>query len=112
MLDSEYIKEMEEWFAKDRSSNPFDEDIEIFVYDPEVILNDTKIYGEPFPEWMKEVANHFGERVKTESYDGILLGISYTYIDYYYIVQTPDGKKHYDSCVGHIEYLEDKNSGK
>lgn len=110
MLDPEYIKRMEEWFDKDHSSNSFDEDIEIFVYDPEVILNDTKLDGEPFPEWMKEVANHFGERVKTESCKGILLGISYTYMDYYYIIQTPDGRKHYDSCVGHIHYLQNKNS--
>lgn len=110
MLDQEYIKRMEEWFDKDRSSNFFDEGVEIFVYDPEVILNDTKLDGDPFPEWIKEVANHFGERVKTEGYDGILLGISYTYMDYYYIIQTSDGKKHYYSCVGHITYLQDKNS--
>lgn len=109
MLDQEYVKRMEEWFDKDHSSI-IDEGVEIFVYDPEVILNDTKLDGEPFPEWMKEIAKHFGEQVETKGHKGILLGISYTYMDYYYIIQTPDGKKHYDSCVGHIEYLEDKNS--
>lgn len=58
---------------------------------------------------MHKVAAHFGEKVKTEGYEGILLGISYTYMDYYYIIQTLDGKKHYDTCVGHIEYLQNKN---
>lgn len=111
MIDEGYIKRMEEWFnfEKGRSSG-FDEGEEIEVFNPNTILNDTKLDGYPFPEWMKEVANHFGERVKTEGCDGILLGISYTYMDYYYIIQTPDGKKHYDTCVGHITYLQDKNS--
>lgn len=110
MLDQEYVKRMEEWFDKDRSSNSFDEGEEIEVFDKDTILNDTKLDGDPFPEWMKEVANHFGERVKTEGCDGILLGISYTYMDYYYIIQTPNGEKYYDSCVGHIYYLQNKNS--
>ena len=110
MLDPEYVKRMEEWFNKGRSSNSVDEGEEIEVFDKDTILNDTKLDGEPFPEWMKEVANHFGERVKTEGCDGILLGISYTYMDYYYIIQTLDGRKHYDTCVGHIHYLQNKNS--
>lgn len=109
MIDEEYVKRMEEWFDKDRSST-FDEGEEIEVYGPDVILNDTKLDGGSFPEWMKDVAKHFGEQVKTEGCKGTLLGISYTYMDYYYIIQTLDGKKHYDTCVGHIEYLEDKNS--
>lgn len=108
MLDPEYVKRMEEWFDEGRSSNSFNEGVEVF--DKDTILYDTTLDGEPFPEWIKEVANHFGERVKTESYDGVLLGISYTYMDYYYIIQTLDGRKHYDSCVGHITYLQDKNS--
>lgn len=110
MLDPEYVKRMEEWFNKDRSSNSFDEGEEVEVFDKDTILNDTKLDGGSFPEWMKEVANHFGERVKTEGCDGILLGISYTYKDYYYIIQTSDGKKHYDTCVGHIHYFQNKNS--
>lgn len=108
MLDELYVKNMEEWFNKDCSSI-LDEGVEIFVYDPEVILNDTKLDGTPFPEWLKEIATHFGERVKTDGTDGILLGISYTYMDYYYIIQTSDGEKHYDSCVGRIHYLQNKN---
>lgn len=110
MLDPEYVKRMEEWFNKGRSSNSFDEGEEVEVFDKNTILNDTKLDGGSFPEWMKEVANHFGERVKTEGCDGILLGISYTYKDYYYIIQTSDGKKYYDTCVGHIHYLQNKNS--
>ena len=112
MLDQEYVKRMEEWFDQGRSSNFFDEGEEIEVFDKDIILYDTTLDGHPFPEWMKDVANHFGERVKTEGCDGILLGISYTYMDYYYIIQTPDGKKHYYSCVGYIHYLQNKNSGK
>lgn len=111
MIDEEYVKRMEEWFNFDMGrSSDFDEGVEIFVYDPEVILNDTKLDGEPFPDFIKEAAQHFGERVKTDGTNGILLGISYTYMDYYYIIQTPDGKKHYDSCVGLIHYLQNKNS--
>ena len=109
MLDQEYIKRMEEWFNKDRSSNSFDEGEEVEVFDKDTILNDTKLDGEEFPEFIKEAAEHFGEQVKTDFYKGVLLGISYTYMDYYYIVQTPDGKKHHDTCVGWIYYLQDKN---
>lgn len=110
MLDPEYVKRMEEWFKKGRSSHSFDEGEEVEVFDKNTILNDTKLDGGSFPEWMKEVVNHFGERVKTEDCDGILLGISYTYKDYYYIIQTPDGRKHYCTCVGRIYYLQNKNS--
>lgn len=111
MIDEAYIKRMEEWFNFDKDcSSTFDEGEEIEVFDPDTILNDTKLDGEPFPDWMHEVATHFGERVKTDGIDGTLLGISYTYMDYYYIIQTPDGKKHYESCVGWIYYLQNKNS--
>lgn len=66
MLDPEYVRRMGEWFNKDRSSNSFDEGEEVEVFNKDTILNDTKLDGDSFPEWMKEVANHFGERVKTE----------------------------------------------
>ena len=112
MIDEAYVKRMEEWFnfdKKDRSSI-FDEGEEIEVYDKDTILNDTKLDGEEFPDFAKEAAEHFGERVKTDLYEGILLGISYTYMDYYYIIQETNGNKRYDSCVGWIYYLQNKNS--
>lgn len=62
--------------------------------------------GSDFPEWFREMGNHFGEKCKVV--DGktyTLVGMSETFEDYYYILQKEDGTKSYHSCVGKIEFI-------
>lgn len=88
MKDENYIKRMEIWFDN-RISNSFnyDEGEEIIVKDPDIILNDTTLAGYPFPEFIKKAAKHFGEKVEVEGQVGTLIGISYTYLDWYYLIK-------------------------
>lgn len=106
MKDLDYIKRMEDWF-NNRSSNFFnyDEGEEIIVKDPDIILNDTTLAGYPFPEFIKKAAKHFGEKVEVEGGFGILIGISYTYLDWYYLIKN-DKHTWAETCVSKIKYLE------
>lgn len=106
MKDENYIKRMEDWF-NNRSSNSFnyDEGEEIIVKDADIILNDTTLAGYPFPEFIKKAAKHFGEKVEVEGESGILIGISYTYLDWYYLIKN-DEHTWAETCVSKIKYLE------
>lgn len=106
MKDENYIKRMEIWFDN-RISNSFnyDEGEEIIVKDADIVLNDTTLAGYPFPEFIKKAAKHFGEKVKVEGQVGILIGISYTYLDWYYLIKN-DEHTWAETCVSKINYLE------
>lgn len=106
MKDENYIKRMEIWFDN-RISNSFNynEGEEIIVKDPDIILNDTTLAGYPFPEFIKKAAKHFGEKVEVAGGSGILIGISYTYLDWYYLIKN-DEHTWAETCVSKIKYLE------
>lgn len=109
MKDENYIKRLEIWF-NDRISNSFNnneysEGEEIIVKDADIILNDTTLAGYPFPKFIKEAAKHFGEKVEVEGGSGILIGISYTYLDWYYLIKN-DEHTWAETCVSKINYLE------
>lgn len=97
---------MEIWFDN-RISNSFnyDEGEEIIVKDADIILNDTTLAGYPFPEFIKKAAKHFGEKVEVEGQVGTLIGISYTYLDWYYLIKN-DEHTWAETCVSKINYLE------
>lgn len=97
---------MEDWFDN-RSSSSFnyDEGEEIIVKDSDVILNDTTLAGYPFPEFIKIAAKHFGEKVEAEGKVGTLIGISYTYMDWYYLIKN-NKRTWAETCVSKIKYLE------
>lgn len=61
-------------------------------------------FGNDFPEWFRECGKHFNEKVKMDDKECTLIGMSETFVDYYYIVLNK-GKKEYWSCVGKIEFL-------
>lgn len=106
MKDENYIKRMEIWFDN-RISHSFnyDEGEEIVVKDPDIILNDTTLAGYPFPKFIKKAAKHFGEKVEVAGKSGILIGISYTYLDWYYLIKN-DEHTWAETCVSKIKYLE------
>ena len=106
MKDENYIKRMEDWFDNQFSnSSNYDEGEEIVVKDPDIILNDTTLAGYPFPEFIKKAAKHFGEKVEAEGKVGTLIGISYTYLDWYYLIKN-DKRTWAETCVSKIKYLE------
>lgn len=106
MKDENYIKRMEVWFDN-RTSHSFnyDEGEEVIVKDADIILNDTTLAGYPFPKFIKEAAKHFGEKVEVEGESGTLIGISYTYLDWYYLIKN-DEHTWAETCVSKIKYLE------
>lgn len=108
MLDPEYVKRMEDWFDN-RSSvldiKDYSEGEEIIVKDKNIILNDTTLAGYPFPEFIKIATKHFGEKVETEGGTGTLIGISYTYLDWYYLIQNEE-RTWAETCVSKIKFLE------
>lgn len=111
MLDPEYVRRMGGWF-NDRSSNScvFDEGEEVEVFDANEILTGTDKTDTPYPTFAKEAAKHFGEQVKTEGGEGKLIGISYTYTDFYYIIECLDKSRYYETCVSPIKFLEDSEN--
>lgn len=105
MRDEEYIKRMEDWYEKGPTPFSFDEGEFIEVFGANQILNDTDLTGQPFPEFIKEAAKHFGEDVEIETNTCILVGIAYSYMDWYYIVDDTE-ERWYESCVSKIKFLE------
>lgn len=112
MRNEEYIKRMEDWhkkspvtFSLDEGEFVFDEGEFIEVFDANQIFNDTDLTGQPFPEFIKEAAKHFGEDVEIEGNTVILVGIAYSYRDWYYIVDDTEDR-FYETCVSKIKFLE------
>lgn len=89
-------------------SNTWDEGEEIEILDGENLFNNNikDATGEDFPEWFRKTGRHFGEKVEIEGEKYTLIGMSYTYRDYYYLLQDLNGNKTACSCVARINYLE------
>lgn len=103
--DRYYIWEYEK-YTKDHLG--YDEGEEVFIYDGTKLANNEikDGFGKDFPEWFRECGKHFGRQVKT--FTGkvyTLIGMSYTYMDYYYLLEDKEGKRVEESCVGKITYL-------
>lgn len=105
MRDEEYIKRMENWYEKEPAPFLFNEGEEVEVFDANLIFNDTDLTGQPFPEFIKEAAKHFGEKVEVEGKSGILIGISYTYLDWYYLIKNNE-HTWAETCISKIKFLE------
>lgn len=100
------IWEYEHYKKDSHSLEDYDEGEEVEIYDG-TALADNKIkdgFGKDFPEWFRECGKHFGQQVKISEQVLTLIGMSYTYRDYYYILEK-DGKKTYETCVSDIEFL-------
>ena len=85
----------------------YDEGEEVIISDGEgLFCNKIKDgFGKDFPEWFRNAGMSFGKKVRmidNEIYT--LIGVSYTYLDYYYIVEK-DGEISRWSCVAHMEIL-------
>lgn len=106
--DRYYIWEYEYHKKNSHSIDDYDEGEEVEIYDGTALANN-KIkdgFGKDFPEWFRECGKHFGEQVIVKPTGEIrtLIGMSYTYRDYYYILEK-EGKKLYLTCVSGIKLL-------
>lgn len=106
--DRYYIWEYEQYKKDSHRIEDYNEGEEVEIYDG-TALADNKIkdgFGNDFPDWFRECGKHFGKYVKDKATGKVvtLIGMSYTYRDYYYIFEK-DGKKTYSTCVGGIEFL-------
>ena len=92
------------------SLTQYDEGLEVCFFDKEALLQaETTWDGRQLADWFINLANHFWERVRDlGGTEGILIGASYTDVDYYYIILDAKGKRHFSSCVGKLEFLETK----
>lgn len=107
MRDEDYVIRREGWLSNNNHPFTFSEGEEIEIYSSQEILNGTDLTGEEFPDFAKQAAKHFGEEVKMCNIKGILTGISYTYLDWYYIIQ--HSKEIFKcSCKNDIEFIEEK----
>ena len=94
------------------NTSSWDEGEEVTITDGEALYNGTikhQMEGADFPSWFREAGKNFGKRVTTD-FDkevGILVGMTYTYLDYYYLIEYPNGKRVLHSCVGKLNIIED-----
>lgn len=106
---STYKERMSEWFKAYEKYETFewDEGEEHCIYDGEGLASGKTRHKNPdddFPDWFRNWGNHFGERAYINGeYRGILIGMSYTYLDYYYIIQDDNSTVHYVTCVSKLE---------
>lgn len=97
------------WLKERYQYQNYDEGEEVEIYDGDKLYHNELRdgFGEEFPEWVREYGKYFGKKVK-QCETGevkILVGISYTYMDYYYILDD-NGKKSYETCLASIEILD------
>lgn len=81
----------------------YNEGEEVEIFDGEKLANNEikDGFGRDFPVWFRNMGNLFGKQVKMD--DGntyTLIGMSYTYLDYYYILKDVNNRKSMWSCVG------------
>lgn len=86
----------------------YDEGEEVFIWDgPKLANNEIKDgFGKDFPEWFRDCGKYFGKDVRNRA-DGkiyTLVGVSYTYRDYYYILES-NGRRHFETCLSGIDFL-------
>ena len=67
-----------------------------------IIKSISDLYGSE-PKWMSELLKDIGKTV-VSPYKGIFKGIEETFEDYYYIIETDDGKTVYETCVSSIDF--------
>lgn len=86
----------------------YDEGEEIEIFDGEkLVKNEIKNgYGKDFPEWFRNIGTFFGKKVRMDDNKVYtLIGVSYTYFDYYYILKDVNNRKRTWSCVGDFQLV-------
>lgn len=104
--DRYFIWELEKFCNPNCES--YDEGEEVEIYDGnKLVKNEIKDgFDEDFPEWFRNLGKDFGKEAILDGEKVTFVGVSYTYLDYYYIFKTKDNKKVYDTCVDKLNLIE------
>ena len=93
----------------------YDEGEEVEIFDGEKLVNNEikDGFGRDFPEWFRNIGRFFGKKVKMDNNKTYtLIGVSYTYLDYYYILKDVNNRKSMWSCVGGFQLAQYNCNGK
>ena len=108
--DRDYVDRFIIWEYEraSKSLRLFDEGEEVHIWDGTKLANNEikDGFGNDFPEWFRDCGKHFGKDVRNKV-DGkiyTLIGMSYTYMDYYYILEA-NSKRHYETCLSGLDFL-------
>lgn len=73
------------------------------IFSTKKIIKSTSDLDGSEPKWLPELLKDIGKTV-VSPYKGIFKGIEETFEDYYYIIETDDGKTVYETCVSSIDF--------
>lgn len=73
------------------------------IFSTKKIIKSTSDLDGSEPKWLPELLKDIGKTV-VSPYKGIFKGIEETFEDYYYIIETDDGKTVYETCVSPIDF--------
>ena len=73
------------------------------IFSTKKIIKSTSDLDGSEPKWLPELLKDIGKTV-VSPYKGIFKGIEETVEDYYYIIETDDGKTVYETCVSSIDF--------
>lgn len=73
------------------------------IFSTKKIIKSTSDLDGSEPKWLPELLKDIGKTV-VSPYKGIFKGIEETFEDYYYIIETDDGKIVYETCVSSIDF--------
>lgn len=106
--DRYYIWEYEQMLHPSNRIEDYNEGEEINIWDGTKLANNEikDGFGNDFPEWFRSCGKHFGKLVRNRDNGKIytLVGMSYTYRDYYYILES-EGIRTYATCLSSIKFL-------
>nr|DAG88663.1 MAG TPA: hypothetical protein [Crassvirales sp.] len=73
------------------------------IFSTKKIIKSTSDLDGSEPKWLPELLKDIGKTV-VSPYKGIFKGIEETFEDYYYIIETDEGKTVYETCVSSIDF--------
>lgn len=115
-LFEKWLKDVEEYNKPRDLSDPycqyllFGHDVNITkeqLEDPDFVLLE---WNEKLPDWMRKLAPKIGCRCKTEGEEGIFLGFTSSYEDFYYRIKKDNGDIALETCVSYIKFGEEEKT--
>lgn len=76
---------------------------QVIMFSTKKIIKSTSDLDGSEPQWLLKLLKDVGKTV-VSPYKGIFKGIEETFEDYYYIIETDDGKTVYETCVSSIDF--------
>ena len=113
-IKRDYITNMFEYMESRKSgNNDWLEGEDIFIPKKalEKFLPDP-VRGNPFPNWLYNLASNYGSRVLSDSHgwygacrSGTFIGIVETWHDYYYYIVDDYGNEVFETCCARVNFI-------